>query len=233
MPRHARLLFPGLPFHVVQRGVNKCAIFVDDVDREHFLRVLHKAFVKHDVALHAYVLMGNHVHFLASPRNASALAHAMRSLGNGYVQAFNLRHGRSGPLWQGRFHSSMVDSDRYLLAVYRYIELNPVRAALVERAEHHRWSSVHGNLGNRRDPLLVPHPGFLALGVTAEERSLRYQAFLRDHDAHADAARIGEHGRKQCPLGDARFLEMLQETLGRRVTLRRPGRPRKSEAGNE
>lgn len=230
MPRTARLLLPGLPFHVVQRGVNKGAIFVDDTDREHFLRVLHKAFVKHGVALHAYVLMGNHVHLLATPESASSLASSMGSLGNSYVQAFNRRHARSGPLWQGRFHSSMVDNEAYLLSVYRYIELNPVRAGLVHAAEDHRWSSVHGNLGLQRDPLLDPHPGFLALGCTVRQRAERYGSFLRERTAQADTAGIREHERKQCPLGGRRFLGMLQETLGRPVQMRRQGRPRK--AGN-
>ncbi|QNR97178.1 transposase [Stenotrophomonas sp. 169] len=227
MPRHARLLVPGLPFHVVQRGVNKGAIFFDDQDREHFLRVLHKAFVKYGVALHAYVLMGNHVHLLATPRAENSLAFAMRALGNGYVQAFNQRHGRCGPLWQGRFHSSLIDHDRYLLAVYRYIELNPVRAGLVDRAEQHRWSSVHGNLGLRRDPLLVAHPAYRALGDTPTEITSRYHTFLQDSHAQDDAATIRQHERRQSPLGDERFLEMLRETLGQSVAMRCPGRPRK------
>lgn len=228
MSRHARLLVPGLPFHVVQRGVNKGAIFADDLDRDHFLRVMHKAFVKHDVALHAYVLMDNHVHLLATPKTTGGLAHAMRALGTGYVQAFNQRHGRSGPLWQGRFHSSMIDNDAYLLAVYRYIELNPVRAGLVASPEQAAWSSVHGNLGLRRDPLLTPHPALLMLGGTPAQRRVGYRAFLRDHRrASAEAPAIREHGRAQCPLGSARFLEMLAETLGRPVAARPRGRPRK------
>lgn len=233
MPRQARLLLPGLPFHVVQRGVNKGAIFADDIDREHFLRLTHKAFTRYEVALHAYVLMDNHVHLLATPACATSLADAMRSLGNSYVQSFNRRHQRSGPLWQGRFHSSMLDNDRYLLSVYRYIELNPVRAGLVRTAEQHPWSSVHGNLGKRHDPLLVPHAGFLALGATADERRTRYTRFLRDRRAQADAADISEHERKQRPLGSARFLEMLRQTLGRPVRLRSPGRPPRSGRGGE
>ena len=229
MPRHARLLVPGLPFHVVQRGVNKGAIFADDVDRDHFLRVLHKAFVKHDVALHAYVLMDNHVHLLATPVLPCGLASAMRALGTAYVQAFNQRHGRSGPLWQGRYHSSLVDNDAYLLAVHRYIELNPVRAGLVSSPEQARWSSVHGTLGLRRDPLLTPHAALLMLGTTPARRSARYRAFLQDRRAaDRESAGIREHGRTQCPLGGARFLQMLAETLGRPVTPRAPGRPRKT-----
>lgn len=233
MPRHARLLLPGAPFHLVQRGVNKGAIFVDDVDRDYFLRVLHKSFVKYELALHAYVLMGNHVHLLATPQHAHSLAYAMRSLGNCYVQAFNLRHGRCGPLWQGRFHSSLIDNDSYLLAVYRYIELNPVRAGLVARAEQHRWSSVHANAGQRCDPLIVPHATFLSLGATGGERAARYRLFLRDARAQDEAAHIREHVRSQCPLGGTRFLEMLKQTLEHPVQQRPRGRPRTSGAARE
>lgn len=229
MPRRARLLAPDLPFHVVQRGVNRGAIFADDLDRDHFLRVTHKAFQKHQIALHAYVLMGNHVHMLVSPRVASSLAVAMRGLGNSYVQAFNRRHERTGPLWQGRFHSSLVENDAYLLAVYRYIELNPIRAGLAALPEHCPWSSARGNLGLRDDPLLTRHAVFNALGETAEQRTRRYATFLRDTPrARREAAVIREQGRTQSALGDARFLQMLGETLGHPVVARPRGRPRKA-----
>lgn len=231
MPRQARLMLAGQPYHVTQRGVNKGAIFVDDIDRQLFLHLLHGAFVKHHVALHAYVLMGNHIHLLATPSTNNSLANAMRAQGNCYVQAFNQRHERSGPLWQGRFHSSMVDSDAYLLSVYRYTELNPVRAGLVAIAEDHPWSSVHGNLDLRDDPLLTPHPALQTLAPTAQRRAMRYAEFLRDVNASAEAPAIRAHNAMQRPLGDAAFLHMVEETLGRPVVLRKRGRPLKEGTG--
>jgi len=231
MPRQARLMLAGQPYHVTQRGVNKGAIFVDDIDRQLFLRLLHGAFVRHQVALHAYVLMGNHIHLLATPSTHHGLANAMRAQGNCYVQAFNQRHERSGPLWQGRFHSSMVDSDAYLLSVYRYIELNPVRAGLAATAEDHPWSSVHGNLDRRDDPLLTSHPALQALAPTTQQRAMRYAAFLRDVNAYAEAPAIRAHNAMQRPLGNAAFLQMVEETLGRPVTLRKRGRPPKEGTG--
>lgn len=227
MPRQARLMLAGQPYHVTQRGVNKGAIFVDDIDRQLFLHLLHGAFLKHQVALHAYVLMGNHVHLLATPSTQVGLANAMRMQGNNYVQAFNQRHERSGPLWQGRFHSSMVDSDSYLLSVYRYIELNPVRAGMAADAEDHPWSSVHGNLQCRDDPMLTEHPAFQALATTKRQRATLYAQFLRDMNASADLPAIRAHSAAQHPLGNAAYLRMVEQTLGRSAVLRKRGRPRK------
>lgn len=231
MPRQARLMLAGQAYHVIQRGVNKGAIFVDDIDRQLFLHLLHSAFLKHRVALHAYVLMDNHIHLLATPSTQRGLADAMRMQGNNYVQAFNQRHGRNGPLWQGRFHSSMIDSDAYLLSVYRYIERNPVRAGITVSAEDHPWSSVQGNLQRRDDPMLTPHPAFRALAATARNRTAVYARFLRDVNASADLPAIRSHSAKQRPLGDAAFLRMVEKTLGRPVAMRRQGRPRKEGTG--
>lgn len=147
MPRQPRLELPGLPVHVTQRGVNQCAIFIDDDDRHHYRRLLREACIEHGIAIHAFVLMDNHVHLLLTPRHPGALSRAMRAVGQCYVQAFNARHGRCGALWQGRFKSSLVDSERYLLTVIRYIELNPVRAAMVATPDEYKWSSVHTHLG--------------------------------------------------------------------------------------
>ncbi|EKT4442795.1 TPA: transposase [Stenotrophomonas maltophilia] len=231
MPRQARLMLAGQPYHVTQRGVNKGAIFVDDIDRQLFLHLLHSAFLKHQVALHAYVLMGNHVHLLATPSTGVGLANAMRMQGNNYVQAFNQRHGRSGPLWQGRFHSSMVDSDAYLLSVYRYIELNPVRAGMTAGPEDHPWSSVHGNLQRRHDPMLTEHPAFQALAASKRQRTTLYGQFLRDLDASADLQAIRAHSAAQHPLGSTAYLRMVEQTLGRPAMLRKRGRPRKEGTG--
>jgi putative transposase len=149
VPRRARLLIPEIPLPITQRGVNRCAIFLDTDDREHYLGLLRSFTEHHDIDVHAYVLMGNHVHLLVTAHNDESISAAMRRLGQCYVQAFNRRHGRTGTLWEGRFKSCMVESESYLLTLYRYIELNPVRAALTDLAENYHWSSSRGNLGIR------------------------------------------------------------------------------------
>ncbi|TYT27616.1 transposase [Luteimonas viscosa] len=226
MPRLPRLELPGIPLHVTQRGVNRCAIFLDDDDRHHYRRVLREAARRHAVAIHAFVLMDNHVHLLLSANRSGDISQTLRRAGQTYVQSFNQRHGRVGTLWQGRFKSCLVDSDAYVLRVIRYIELNPVRAAMVERPEDFRWSSVHTHLDRARDPLIVPHPVYQALGSDPASRAVAYHAWL---DAPIDAgevARIRAYLTQEKALGEPRFQAMVEKALNRPVALRPRGRPR-------
>lgn len=211
---------------MTQRGVNRCAIFVDDDDRHHFRRLLRGACRKHDVEIHAFVLMDNHVHLLLGAATPGSVSSAMRLAGQSYVQAFNSRHGRTGTLWQGRFKSSLVDSDHYLLTVMRYIELNPVRAAMVDAPEAYRWSSVHTHLGQARDPMLTPHPMYLALGENADSRAAAYRSWLYAPLPPEDLAAIRRHLEQEKALGNPRFQAMVEEALGRTATVKRRGRPR-------
>lgn len=226
MPRRARLVLPGQPLHVTQRGVNRAAIFLDDEDRHDYRRLLRLACSEHRVAIHAFVLMDNHVHLLLTPGTADSLASAMRVSGQCYVQAFNARHRRSGTLWQGRFNSCLVDSDRYLLTVCRYIELNPVRAAMVQRPEDYRWSSVHTHLGTARDPLITPHPLYLALGSTMEARTQAYRRWLAAGIGAQELDDIRRYIAQQRVLGDLRFQAMVEKTLNQPVAYRPGGRPK-------
>ena len=155
IPRQVRLEIPGAPLHITQRGGNRCAILLDDDDRRHYLGLLGKSAATHGLRIHAYALIGNHMHLLVSSNECGQLSMAMRQLGQAYVTAFNRRHRRTGILWEGRFKSCLVDSDRYLLTAYRYIELNPIRAAMVEKLEHHHWPSVHANLALCEDSLVT------------------------------------------------------------------------------
>ena len=138
MPRRPGLEIPGIPRHVTRRGVNRCAIFLEDDDRLHYRRLLRAACSAHAVAVYAYVRMDNHLHLLVAAQQARAVSRAMRDVGQMYVQAFNARHRRSGTLWQGRFKSCLVGTDTCLLGVMRYIELNPLRAGLVSDAADDR-----------------------------------------------------------------------------------------------
>lgn len=227
MPRYRRLVLPGAPHHVVHRGINKAATFLDDADRIRFRVILRSSLPDHGVAVHAYVLMDNHVHLLATPEDATGLGRGMHSVFQRYSQYFNLRHRRSGALWEGRFKSFIVDKDRYLLALCRYIELNPVRARLVPRAEDFRWSSVHGNLGRRCDPVLTPHP---ALGLLGSRLRERYAEWLASGISERELAAIRRYSAQERALGSPRFQAMVARTLGIVATPRPRGRPRKTLA---
>jgi putative transposase len=178
MPRPPRAVIPGQPLHVIQRGVNRTACFVDDIDRDCYVRALRVASEGAGCAIHAYVLMSNHVHLLLTPRDAWSPSRMMHTLGRGYVRYFNDRHERTGTLWEGRFRSSLVDSERYFLACSRYVELNPVRAGMVSRADEYRWSSFRCNAHGERDALVTPHPVYMALGRIGSSRRASYRALF-------------------------------------------------------
>lgn len=226
MPRAPRLVLPGIPLHITQRGVNRAAIFLDDQDRQHFLGVLRTALANHGIALHAYVLMNNHVHLLATPPDAASLGRAMRLSGQHYVKYFNHRHDRIGTLWQGRFKSCLVQDERYLLQVIRYIELNPVRAMMVETPQAYRWSSVHAHLGGS-DPLVTEHAAFLAIDSRREARATWHAAWLREAVHEEEISAIRHYIAQERALGNPRFQAMVEKTLGRHAAVRANGRPPK------
>jgi putative transposase len=217
--------------HVTQRGVNRCAIFLDDEDRRAYLHLLRGACRSGRIVLHAYVLMDNHVHLLVTPGCDGGMSSAMHRLGQMYVQAFNARHGRVGTLLQGRFKSCLVDSDAYLLAVIRYIELNPVRAAMVERAEDFRWSSVHAHLGLRADWMLTTHATYLGLGASPAIRAVAWRRWLDQAVDEDERASIRRYLARGSVLGDVRFQEMVERALNRPVVARPRGRPAKAKVG--
>lgn len=231
MPRRPRLELPGVPIHLVHRGVNRAATFLDDRDFARYRENLGEAFAQGGIALHAYVLMSNHVHLLLTAPAPGALSLAMCRLGRHYVPWFNRRHGRTGTLWEGRFKSCLVDSERYLLTVLRYIELNPVRAAIAALPEDHPWSSVHANLGLAHDALITPHDVYLALGDDCESRARTYREWLLQPLREEDRETIRVHLQQERVLGDPRFQAMAARTLNRHVAVRRPGRP-KAENSN-
>lgn len=156
MPRRARLAVPGIPWHIIQRGNNRSPCFYADEDYRRYLDTLAEQAVKYDCAIHAYVLMTNHVHLLLTPQQEDSAALLMKHLGQRYVQYINRTYRRSGTLWEGRFKSCLAQEERYVLTCYRYIELNPVRANMVARPEDYRWSSYHTNGIGQPDPLITP-----------------------------------------------------------------------------
>lgn len=200
MPRPPRRVVAGQPLHAVQRGNNRTPTFLVAGDFLTYLHLLEQACAPTGCAIHAYALMGNHVHILLTPtghRSASALFH---HVGSRYVRYFNLRHGRTGTLWDGRFRACVVDSDAYLLRCYRYIERNPVRAGLVGSAADYPWSSYRCNAFGVDNPLIRAHPVYEALDRNAQRRQAAYRAIV---DAEASVQELGEL-RAQLRAGSAR-----------------------------
>ena len=178
MPRTPRPIVPGQPLHLIQRGNNRTASFHDRHDFAFYLRVLHDVSRRAGCAIHAYVLMTNHVHLLVTPETEGGPARMMQGVGRRYVRYFNERRGRTGTLWEGRYRSTLVDSDRYFLACSRYIELNPVRAGIVADPAAYGWSSFRRNAMGRDDRVITPHATYRALGSCAAERCAAYRALF-------------------------------------------------------
>jgi len=228
MARKARFIVPGYPQHLIQRGNNRQAIFLDDDDRRRYLRLLNDAAREQRLAIHAYVLMDNHVHILATPEHDGALSRCMQSLGRSYVGWFNHRHQRSGTLWEGRFKANLIEADAYLLMCSRYIELNPVRAGMASGLLEHPWSSVAHHLGVRPDPLITDHPVFWSLGNTPFEREAAYRAWLEQGISEAELGQITAAVLKGQLLVRADTLKKLQDASHRDLISKPRGRPVKS-----
>lgn len=227
MARLPRLVLPQWPHHVIQRGNNRQVIVRTDADRRAWRAILAEALEVHAVQLHAYVLMDNHFHLLVTPPDATALSRMMQSLGRRYVGAHNAIHARSGTLWEGRFRCSPVETERYLVACARYIELNPVRAGMVSHPQEHLWSSAGHHLGLRHDPLISEHPLYWELGNTPFERQSAWRALLESGMTERESTLITETTLKGWALGSPAFVQAHEPDGARRMAPRPRGRPRK------
>ena len=230
MARLARAALPGIPQHVTQRGNNRQACFFVEEDFTVYLDHLKHYAEQYQVFVHAYVLMTNHVHLLLTPKTKEGVSSLMQALGRYYVRYINQSYRRSGTLWEGRFKSSLVDSENYFLIVSRYIELNPVRAGMVDSPADYRWSSYHGTALGREISLLTPHDIYLALGRTAAERQTAYTALFSDTMPAYTLEGIRNATNKACILGCERFKTEVEQQLGRRVQAGSHGGDRKSKA---
>jgi REP-associated tyrosine transposase len=180
MPRPRRLVLPEVALHIIQRGNNRAACFREGGDYLVYLFHLRELSAKLECAIHAYCLMTNHVHMLLTPSTATGCIRLMQELGQRYVQHFNRRYDRSGTLWEGRYRSCIAESSRYVLACYRYIELNPLRAGMVQHPRDYAWSSYCVNAGERVDPAITPHAEFAALGDVPSKRYSAYRALFEE-----------------------------------------------------
>ncbi len=227
MARLPRLILPDQPHHIILRGNNRQAIFFSDLDREHLLATLKDVAAQHRVAVHAYVLMDNHFHLLATPPSAEALSRMMQSLGRRYVGWFNARHSRSGTLWEGRFRAGLIEGERHLLACMRYIELNPVRAGLCAEPGQWPWSSAAHHLGLARSALVTEHEMYWTLGNTPFEREHAYRELMAQGVPPSEQLQFTEAALRGRPVGSEAFLKPLAVDHGEVVVRRPRGRPRK------
>lgn len=227
MPRRPRVVLPGVPLHLIQRGNNRQACFYAEDDYRFYLEWLQTYARDARCAVHAYVLMTNHVHLLLTPSVASSAGELMKRLGQRYVQYVNRTYRRSGTLWEGRFRSCVTQEGSYVLGCYRYIELNPVRAAMVEHPGDYRWSSYRANAQGEASSGLKPHDCYLALGVDQGGRQSVYRELFRYQLDVGLVGEIREATNGNYALGSPRFQEQVSKALGRRVVRGRAGRPKK------
>jgi putative transposase len=230
MARLPRLTVPGYPHHIIQRGNNRQAIFISKEDYEKLLGLLEEFAKKFGVAIHSYVLMSNHFHLLATPDSAEGVPRMMQALGRSYVRYFNSRHGRTGTLWEGRYRSTLIQAERYLLACMVYIDLNPVRAGMVADPADYPWSSHLYYVGRRSDKLVTPHPLFWEMGNTPFARDAAYGELVHSGISPEKERALTDSALRGWALGEPDHVAELQRRTERRLEKAQAGRPRLAKA---
>ena len=225
MPRRPRLFLPGHPVHVVQRGNNRDQVFFEAGDAKKYLGWLQEAAAKHGLAVHAYVLMTNHVHLLVSPETFHALPRALRDVNWRYSRHINGTQTRTGSVWEGRYRASLIEADDYFFACSRYIELNPVRAGLAKSPSEYRWSSYRANAEGKDDGLTSPHALYTALGETAAVRAAAYQSLFEGAFPDITLTAIRDAVNGGWPLGKDSFTAFATRQAGAPPIRRKRGRP--------
>ncbi len=230
MPRMGRIVLPNYPHHVVQRGHNRQVVFAAEPDYQRYIADLRELKDVFGVKVYAYCLMTNHVHLLLAPgESIMGLGQLMKALGARATRYRNRLEGRTGTLWESRFKSSVVDSDTYLLACCRYIELNPVRARMVAEASDYPWSSYRLRITNHGDSnWLDIDPCFVELGDTPENRRARYVEFMRQAVPSSETDLIRVALQRGQLTGEACFVDEIEKIHGQRVESRGQGRPRRN-----
>ena len=218
MPRLPRVVVPGLPHHVTQRGNQKCDIYLDKEDRQVYLQITRSRCQQRGIEIHAYCLMSNHVHLVVTPDQQDSLSKGLRDSHGLYALFFNRKYDRTGHLWQGRFFSCILDEPHFWSAI-RYVELNPVRAGMVEKAELYKWSSAPARCGLREDPL------FSQAGIPGQPGS-DWSSWLAGESSADELRLIREKTRTGRPWGSDVFIKHLESRLKRTLKARRVGRPR-------
>lgn len=226
MARKQRISIPGVPEHIIQRGNNRQAIFASEQDMQAYINWLKTYSKKFKVAIHAWVLMTNHVHLLCTSHQDQGISKMMQSVGRMYVAYFNREYKRTGTLWEGRFKSCLIQDEHYLLEVYRYIELNPVRASMVQDPAEYTWSSYQCNALGKVSDLHTPHPLYLSLGLSVAERQKSYQSLFKHHvDGHL-LTDIRQAAQKGLALGSDDFKRKVESLTGQKQSQGKRGRPK-------
>jgi len=225
MARLPRLTVPGYPHHIIQRGNNRQAIFTTAADQELLLSLIDEHARAAQVALHGYVLMSNHFHLLATPETVEGIPQMMQAVGRRYVRNYNMRHARTGTLWEGRYKSTLIQAERYLLACMVYMDLNPVRAGMVADPAVYPWSSHHHYIGRRADKLITPHPLYWELGNTPFARDQAYAELVRSGISEKQKQALTDSTLRGWALGEPDYVAELQRRTERRVERSRAGRP--------
>ena len=230
MTRLPRNVLPGVPQHVIQRGNNRQDVFFAASDHRLYLDSLQQAAERYSCAIHSYVLMSNHVHLLVTPNSEEGLSRLMQSVGRRYVRHINTTYHRTGTLWEGRFRSAMIDTERYLLTCMCYIELNPVRAGMVKSPQGHHWSSFKANAWGHVSELVTPHPVYCALGKSDDERQKAYRALIQECIGEDVVGHIRRATQRGEVIGEEGFRVQLASALEHRVSKFEHGGDRKSES---
>jgi len=225
MARLPRLTLAGYPHHIILRGNNRQAIFMDSADFQRTLALLQVNAQEQQVQIHAYVLMSNHLHLLLTPLQNDSLPKMMQAVGRSYVLYFNKRHGRSGTLWEGRYRSALIQTERYFLACMAYIDLNPVRAGMVAQAADYLWSSHGHYIGRQNEAWLSPHPLYWEMGNTPFAREAAYAAMVQSGIDQKQQQALTSSALSGWALGEDVFVEGLQKQTLRRVNAAKAGRP--------
>lgn len=226
MPRKPRFYLPGVPVHIVQRGHCRDPVFFDRQDYATYLYRVKESAKKYNVSVHAFVLMTNHVHFLITPSVASSPSNFMQYIGRRYVPYINNKYGRSGSLWEGRYKASLVQEEGYFLKVMKYIELNPVRACMVDVPNLYRWSSFCHNGGTKAIEFITFHDVYMALGSSKSKRVEAYIELFKYDLCAEDMCRIRDTWQTGTPLGNEYFRTTIESQLACKVGQSRRGRPR-------
>jgi putative transposase len=227
VPRKPRFFLPDIPVHIVQRGHSREPVFFEDGDYRAYLDWLAEAAERYACAVHAYVLMTNHIHILVTPEKSDSVSRMMQYVGRRYVPYINYTYGTSGSIWEGRFKASLIQDEQYLLTCMRYIELNPVRANMTAGPGQYRWSSYRGNALGKTDKLITPHALYTALGRTRANRQVAYRDLFKVHVDETELKSIRAAWQTGTPLGNDYFREKIERKLGSKTGQARRGRPSK------
>jgi putative transposase len=227
MPRKPRFFLAGVANHVIQRGNNKDAVFFEEEDYFKYLTILNEAATKQGVKIHAYVLMTNHIHLLATSETTSGISLAMQQTGRFYVPYINYKYKRTGTLWEGRFKSSLVSDELYVLACMRYIEMNPVRAHMVQAPQDYKWSSYHSNVLGVFDPIISEHVSYKGLARSRKKQQEAYKNLFLEHLDEKILSNIRNCAQTGTPLGNNKFKTQIESKLKIKVGYNTRGRPKK------